>query len=219
MQNIKCPDCGNLNPDIRELGYTLPATCGHCLHMWRLQDVDPHGGCIAPPTPAAPAQQPEPAITLPEHQRSAPPVIYLHDGDDDRTEPFPDGDEYGVTWSADNATSAGVRYLRADIATPAQQPDWKDAYLHLLQQAGKALDELSCVKVNSAADRLRHAVSLAPPEIASPSVQHRAPLTLEQIGDLEFGQAGVPLTWDQRVTIVRAAERAHGITAAPKEQA
>lgn len=57
MQNIKCPDCGNLNPDIRELGYTLPATCGHCLHMWRLQDVDPHSGCIVPPTPAAPAQQ------------------------------------------------------------------------------------------------------------------------------------------------------------------
>lgn len=59
MQNIKCPDCGNLNPDIRDLGYTLPATCGHCLHMWRLQDVDPHSGCIVPPTPAAPAQQPE----------------------------------------------------------------------------------------------------------------------------------------------------------------
>lgn len=75
---------------------------------------------------AAPAQQPEPA-TLPEHQRSAPLVIYLHDGDDGHTEPFPDGTEDGVTWSADNATSAGVRYVRADIAAPAQQPlTWYD---------------------------------------------------------------------------------------------
>ena len=41
MQELKCPDCGHLNPDIRELGYTLPATCGHCPHIWRLQDVMP----------------------------------------------------------------------------------------------------------------------------------------------------------------------------------
>jgi len=39
MENIKCPDCGHLNPDIRELGYKLPFTCGHCSHIWRLQDI------------------------------------------------------------------------------------------------------------------------------------------------------------------------------------
>ena len=38
MRELKCPDCGHLNPDIRELGYTLPATCGNCPHIWRLQD-------------------------------------------------------------------------------------------------------------------------------------------------------------------------------------
>lgn len=38
MRELKCPDCGHLNPDIRELGYTLPATCGNCPHVWRLQD-------------------------------------------------------------------------------------------------------------------------------------------------------------------------------------
>jgi hypothetical protein len=41
MQELKCPDCGYLNPDIRELGYTLPYTCGKCPHIWRLQDVGP----------------------------------------------------------------------------------------------------------------------------------------------------------------------------------
>lgn len=39
MQELKCPECGHLNPDIRELGYTLPWTCGKCPHIWRLQDV------------------------------------------------------------------------------------------------------------------------------------------------------------------------------------
>ena len=39
MQELKCPDCGHLNPDIRELGHRLPRTCGHCPHIWRLQDV------------------------------------------------------------------------------------------------------------------------------------------------------------------------------------
>jgi uncharacterized Zn finger protein len=39
MRELKCPDCGHLNPDIRELGYTLPYTCGACPHVWRLQDV------------------------------------------------------------------------------------------------------------------------------------------------------------------------------------
>lgn len=41
MRTIKCPDCGKLNPDIRELGYTLPFTCNHCRHIWRIQDVPP----------------------------------------------------------------------------------------------------------------------------------------------------------------------------------
>lgn len=41
MQELKCPECGHLNPDIRELGYTLPWTCGNCPHIWRLQDVMP----------------------------------------------------------------------------------------------------------------------------------------------------------------------------------
>lgn len=41
MQELKCPECGHLNPDIRELGYTLPWTCGKCTHIWRLQDVMP----------------------------------------------------------------------------------------------------------------------------------------------------------------------------------
>ena len=39
MQELKCPSCGYLNPDIRELGYTLPRTCGQCPHVWRLQDT------------------------------------------------------------------------------------------------------------------------------------------------------------------------------------
>ena len=41
MQELKCPDCGYLNPDIRELGYSLPWTCGRCPHIWRLQDLGP----------------------------------------------------------------------------------------------------------------------------------------------------------------------------------
>ena len=41
MHELKCPDCGHLNPDIRELGCTLPRTCGHCPHIWRLQDLGP----------------------------------------------------------------------------------------------------------------------------------------------------------------------------------
>lgn len=38
MQEIICPDCQYRNPDIRALGYSLPATCGRCRHIWRLQD-------------------------------------------------------------------------------------------------------------------------------------------------------------------------------------
>jgi hypothetical protein len=41
MQELKCPECGHPNPDIRELGYTLPWTCGNCPHIWRLQDLKP----------------------------------------------------------------------------------------------------------------------------------------------------------------------------------
>ena len=41
MNELKCPDCGHLSPDIRELGYTLPRTCGKCPHIWRLQDLGP----------------------------------------------------------------------------------------------------------------------------------------------------------------------------------
>jgi len=69
----------------------------------------------------APAQQPEP-LTLPEHQRSAPPAIYLHDGDDGHTEPFPSGMDDGVTWSSDNATGLGVAYVRADLAAKSPAP-------------------------------------------------------------------------------------------------
>jgi len=39
MKELLCPSCGRRNPDIRELGYTLPWTCGHCPHIWRLQDL------------------------------------------------------------------------------------------------------------------------------------------------------------------------------------
>ena len=39
MKELKCPECGHKNPDIRELGYKLPWTCGKCPHVWRLQDV------------------------------------------------------------------------------------------------------------------------------------------------------------------------------------
>jgi uncharacterized paraquat-inducible protein A len=39
VKTIKCPDCGYLNLDIRELGHTLPGTCNRCSHIWRLQDV------------------------------------------------------------------------------------------------------------------------------------------------------------------------------------
>ena len=49
MQELKCPDCGHLNPGIRELGYTLPWTCAKCPHIWRLQDVKPT--CAEPVTP------------------------------------------------------------------------------------------------------------------------------------------------------------------------
>ena len=41
MQELKCPECGHLNPDIRDLGYTLPWTCGNCPRIWRLQDLMP----------------------------------------------------------------------------------------------------------------------------------------------------------------------------------
>ena len=47
MKELKCPDCGHLNPDIREIGRTLPATCGRCPHIWRLQDLGP----LKVPTP------------------------------------------------------------------------------------------------------------------------------------------------------------------------
>lgn len=85
---------------------------------------------------AAPAQ-PEPVMTLLEHQRSAPARIYLHDGDDGHTEPFPAGMDDGVTWSADDATGNGVAYVRADIATPAQQP-WRPTEQQILQAAETA---------------------------------------------------------------------------------
>ena len=49
VQELKCPDCGYLNPDIRELGYSLPWTCGRCPHIWRLQDL---GSIEAPKTKA-----------------------------------------------------------------------------------------------------------------------------------------------------------------------
>jgi len=39
MRELKCPSCGHLNPDIRELGYKLPATCGRCPHIWRFHEV------------------------------------------------------------------------------------------------------------------------------------------------------------------------------------
>lgn len=65
------------------------------------------------------AATPAPAQALPEHQRTAPDRIYLHDGDDEHTEPFPTGDADGVTWSSDNATGAGVLYVRADLANEA----------------------------------------------------------------------------------------------------
>ena len=41
MQELICPECKHRNPDIRELGYTLPWTCGNCPHVWRLQDLGP----------------------------------------------------------------------------------------------------------------------------------------------------------------------------------
>lgn len=44
MQKLKCPECGHKNPDIRELGHTLPFTCNKCPHIWRLQDVTPNHG-------------------------------------------------------------------------------------------------------------------------------------------------------------------------------
>ena len=44
MQQLKCPDCGHLNPDIREIGHKLPFTCNKCPHIWRLQDVPPNPG-------------------------------------------------------------------------------------------------------------------------------------------------------------------------------
>lgn len=100
------------------------------------------------------------------------------------------------------------------IAAPAPQP-WRPTEQQILQAAEEAgLLPNTIHSWMPAVHRFFEAL-----ENASQSAQHRAPLTLEQIGDLEFGQAGVPLTWDQRVTVVRAAERAHGITAAPKEQA
>ena len=75
------------------------------IHHRRIEDVRKQSGAWSPlylHAPQAP-QQAEP-VTLPEHQRSAPPVIYLHDGDDEHTEPFPAGMDDGVTWSSDNAT-------------------------------------------------------------------------------------------------------------------
>ena len=41
MGELICPDCKHRNPDIRELGYTLPFTCSNCRHIWRLQDLGP----------------------------------------------------------------------------------------------------------------------------------------------------------------------------------
>lgn len=40
MKELKCPECGYKNPDIREHGYPLPATCNRCSHIWRVQDLD-----------------------------------------------------------------------------------------------------------------------------------------------------------------------------------
>lgn len=44
MKELACPSCGHRNPDIRELGYKLPLTCGRCPHIWRLQDLGPIEG-------------------------------------------------------------------------------------------------------------------------------------------------------------------------------
>ena len=44
MKDLKCPECGHPNPDIRELGRRLPFTCNKCPHIWRLQDVTPNPG-------------------------------------------------------------------------------------------------------------------------------------------------------------------------------
>lgn len=39
MNELKCPECAYLNPDIRGLGYKLPYACLKCDHVWRLQDL------------------------------------------------------------------------------------------------------------------------------------------------------------------------------------
>ena len=41
MQELKCPECGHINIDIREFGHRLPYTCARCPHIWRLQDLKP----------------------------------------------------------------------------------------------------------------------------------------------------------------------------------
>ena len=58
-----------------------------------------------------------------------------------------------------------------------------------------------------------------PASMASPGGRHPAlpllppePLTLDQIGELEFGGAVSRVHWDTIISIVRATERAHGIT-------
>ncbi len=53
---------------------------------------------------------------------------------------------------------------------------------------------------------------LAHPPAAQAAPQQPAPLTLDEIGQLEFGGAVSGVHWDTIVSIVRATERAHGIT-------
>ena len=81
------------------------------------------------PAPAAP--------TLPAHQRTAPARIYLHDGDDEHTEPFPAGMDDGVTWSSDNATGLGVPYVRADLIRSSVAEDRQETIIgHSVERGG-----------------------------------------------------------------------------------
>lgn len=70
MQELKCPDCGYLNPDIRELGYSLPWTCGRCPHIWRLQDLGPIEATMT--KSEALAFLAEVGLTAPEYMRLLP---------------------------------------------------------------------------------------------------------------------------------------------------
>lgn len=48
---------------------------------------------------------------------------------------------------------------------------------------------------------------------AAPALVGLVPMTLDQIGEMEWGAACIGLGWDVRVSAVRAVERAHGIRA------